>query len=179
VARHQACAFEPLRRLVAGEDEIDRRRHGHRPRGFSRDGAAPGDLPAFRDRGRQRRDLRKRRIAPHQRAEHAMHQPARAAIHQRQDSGDRRMVRRRHGERLDHSDAQREAGLGVVRKPLGGGGVDQRVEVGQAAQRFRRDRVSEGLVVRPLEVPRRNVQRRLQRQSLAQNRVEQAKCGAA
>ena len=89
------------------------------------------------------------------------------------------MVRRRHRQRLDERDAQREARLGVVGQALPGGAVDQGVEIGQTAQRLGGDGVGEGAVVGAVELARRRVQRGFERQALAQHRVEQAQGGAA
>ena len=57
--------------------------------------------------------------------------------------------------------------------------VDQRVEIGQAAQRLGGDGVGEGAVVGAVEVAGGGVERGFERQALAQHRIEQAQGGAA
>jgi hypothetical protein len=75
------------------------------------------------------------------------------------------MVRRAETNGLDQGNAEREACLGIVGQAIARRAVDQRVEIGETAQRFRRDRVGERLVIRPIEVARGRVQRRFERQA--------------
>ena len=56
--------------------------------------------------------------------------------------------------------------------------IDQRVEIGQPAQRLGGDGVGEGAVVGALEVARGGIERAFERQPLAQHRVEQAQRAA-
>ena len=108
-----------------------------------------------------------------------MDEAAGAAVDQRQDGRDGGKRRRAQRQRLDKGDTQREARLGVVGQALARRTVDQGVEVGQAAQRFGGDGMSEGAVVGPGELARGAVERRLEGQALAEDRVEQPQRGAA
>ncbi len=76
-------------------------------------------------------------------------------------------------QRLDERDPKREARLAIVGKPLPGGAVDQIVEIGEAAKRLGGDGESEAAVVVPIEVARGRIERGIERQALAQDRVEQ------
>ena len=75
----------------------------------------------------------------HHRAEHAVDQPARAAVDQRQHGRDGGMGRRAQRQRLDERDAQREARLGVVGQALARwrGRSARRDRAGGAASRRR------------------------------------------
>src|SRR3546814_9822434 len=129
--------------LVGGENQIERRRDGEGPGGGASDGAAPGLFPPFLYEGRQGRDIGQGRLAAHDRAEHAVDKLARTAVDQRKHRRDGGVVRRSHHQRLDESDAQGDARLGVVGQALPGGAVDQRGEIGEAAQRTGGDGRSE------------------------------------
>ena len=104
-----------------------------------------------------------------------MNQAARAAVDQREQGGNRGVRRRAEGEGLDESDPEREARLGIVRQALPRGAVDQLVEIGEAAQRLGRDGEGEAAIVGTIEVARRRIERGVERQALAQDRVEQPK----
>ena len=141
MAGHQADALHFGRRLA---DQVDRRRRDGEARGRGRDLLAPGGAPARSDRARAGsapgapaptcasacRTRRGPAGAGRRRPAAARSRWRHAAAFQRQ--------------RLDERDAEREAGLGVVGQALLGGAVDQRVEIGQAAQRLGGDGVGEG-----------------------------------
>ena len=107
-------------RAGIGKRQVERRRRGNRGRRAAHHLLAPGALPAIaRHRPAVRRISGKRRVRPHQRAEHAVDELARAAIDERQCRRDRGMRRRAERECLDKRDAQRESRLGVIgQRPL-------------------------------------------------------------
>ena len=158
------------RRAGRREGDVERRRHRHRLAGGLDDVAAPGLLPARDHRAGQSGNFGQLDALPHQGAEHAVDELARAAVDQRQNGRDRGVLRRAHRQRLDQRDAQGEARLGVVGQGLLGRAVDQGVEIGEPAQRLGRDRVREGAVVGPVEVARGGVERGFERKPLAQAR---------
>ena len=89
------------------------------------------------------------------------------------------MLRRAHRQRLDERDAQREAGLRVVRQALLRGGIDERVEIREAAQGLGHDRMGKRAVVDALQIARGGVERRFQRKPLAKHGVEEPERRAA
>jgi hypothetical protein len=74
---------------------------------------------------------------------------------------------------LNQRDAQDHARLGVVRQLLARGAVDQRVEIGQMAQRFRHNRVDKGAVGRGQALGGA-MKGQFQRVAPAQHGIEQA-----
>ena len=139
-----------LRLGIVGEAQVERRALGDlAARGFD-DLLAPGRAPsaarplragaAPRCGGRPRAE---------QRAEHAVDQPARAAVDQRQSGRDQRMVGRAEADLLREREAQHHPRLAIVGQALAGRAVDQRVEVGQAAQRLAGDGDAPSAAVRP------------------------------
>ena len=96
-----------------------------------------------------------------------MGEAARPPVEQGQDRGDRRMGRSAERQGLDQGDAQGEARLGVFGQPLGGGAVDQEVEIDQPAERLGRDRMGEGPIVGAVEAAGGGGESRLQRQPFA------------
>ena len=106
-----------------------------------------------------------------------MNQLARAAIDQRQRGRNGCMGRCAERQHLNKGDAQDHARLGIRGQRLAGSAVDQRVEIGEVAQRLGCD----GMDERPVgsgQALRGTMQRQLQRIASAQDRVEQAQGGA-
>ncbi len=138
---------------------------------------APTGQPALLDLGGEIGRIHDREAAAQQGSEHAMDQPARTAVDQRQRGRHDRMVGRAEPDLLRQREPQHHPRLGVVGQVEPGGGVDQHVEVGQAAQRFTDDRR------RQRGVGRRQVARGMggvvHRQSAAKHRIEHGQRGAA
>ena len=106
-----------------------------------------------------------------------MHQPPRAAVDQRQCGRDQRVVGRLETNLLREREPQHHASLRIVWQPLPRGAVDQRVEIGQAAQGLPGDRQRE------CAIGRRQVARggecALQRLSTPKHRVQHLQRGLA
>jgi hypothetical protein len=176
MAGKEALALQ-LRRAVGREAEVERRRIGDRSAGGGDRLRPPRRFPAARHGGRQRRRFGQGRPASHQGAEHAVHQPARAARDQRQRRRDRRMRRRSQPQRLRQRDPQHAPRLGIVGQRPIGRGVDQRIQIGQPPQHFGGDGERQRAIRRERQRPHGIALHRLQRQSLAQHRVHQRQRG--
>ena len=150
-----------------GQRQVERWRGCHCALGRLDPVIAPGGMPPDRHRIGQGRLFGKLVAAAHQRAEHAVDELARAAIDQRQHGRDRGVRRRAERQGLDERDAQRKARLGIIGQPRLGRRIDQRVEIGQAAQYFGGDGMGQRPVVGTLDSRRCAPDRRLQRQALA------------
>ena len=135
-----------LRFRIVGEAEVERRALGDLAARRRDDLLAPRGAPALLDRSGRRGASIAGTPAPEQGAEHAVDQPARAAVDQRQGGRDQRMVGRAEPDLLRQREPQHHPRLAVVGQALAGRAVDQRVEVGQAAQRLAGDRQRERLV---------------------------------
>ena len=106
-----------------------------------------------------------------------MHQPPRAAVDQRQRGRDQRMVRRAEPDLLRERQPQHHPRLAVVGQALARGAVDQRVEIGQPAQRLAGDRDGQRMIGRRQVADR--PARRVERLAAAQHGIEHLQRRAA
>ena len=159
-----------LRGFVVREAEVERRAADDLPAGGFDSFLAPRLPPAHLDRIGQARRLDRLDPAAEQGAEHAVDQPPRAAVDQRQSGGDDRMVGGLQPDLLRQREAKHHACLGIVGQALPGGAVDQRVEVGQPAKRLAADRHREAVV--GARQPADALGGGFERPSAAQHRVE-------
>jgi hypothetical protein len=127
--------------------------------------------------------LRQRGLRAHQRAKYAVDQLTGTAVDQWQRCRDGRVRRRAQAERLNQRDTQHHPRLRVIGQALFRRPVDQRIKIGQAAQRFSRDGMYQcpiGTIGNALTCA---MQRGFQRLAAPQHRIEQAKgstaCGHA
>jgi hypothetical protein len=107
-----------------------------------------------------------------------MDQLARPSLDQRQDRGDRGVMRRAEHQCLHQRDPQRHARLCIVRQRSFGDRIDQRVEIRKPPEDFGGDGMRQS-PVGPVDVTRRGDERLFQRLSPAQHGIEQAQRGAA
>ena len=89
------------------------------------------------------------------------------------------MRRRTERERLDEGDPEGKARLGVIGQAAARSRIDQRVEIGKAAQRLGRDGMGKRAVIAALDPLGGTVERRLERQALTEHCIEQLERGAA
>ena len=89
------------------------------------------------------------------------------------------MWRRAERQRLDQGDTERKTRLGVIRQAAAGRRVDQRIEIGQAAQCFGGDGMGKRAIVAALDPLGGTIERRLERQALTEHCIEQLQRGAA
>ena len=89
------------------------------------------------------------------------------------------MRRRAKGERLDKGDPERKARLGVIGQAAARSRIDQRVEIGKAAQRLGRDGMGKRAIVAALDPLGGAVERGLEWQALTEHCIEQFQRGAA
>ena len=82
------------------------------------------------------------------------------------------MRRRAQRQRLDQRDAQCGPRLGVIGQGLPGRRIDQRVEIGEPAQRFGGDGVRQRPIVAALDPPGRRIERRFDRLPAPQHGIE-------
>ena len=127
----------------------------------------------------QRRRGGQRGFALHQRGEHAMRQPPRAAGKQRQAGRDHRVRRGLEPQPLRQHQPQHRARLGVVGDTLARRAVDQRVEIGEPAQRLVDDRERQCTVGGAVDTAQRSALGLFERLAAPQHRVQQFERRAA
>ncbi len=139
-----------LRRVFQGQ--VGRRLFGQCGAGGFGNGHAPIARPEYIERAGQARRCRQGGRAADQAAEHAMHQPARPAFHQRQRCGHHGVRRRFQLQPAGQSDAQGVAGAGIDGERPRRRAVDQRVQFRQPAQHGQRQQPGQPTILRQRQI---------------------------
>ena len=178
MARKQRYAAQRLRpffgfgRVLAGQ--VGCRFIGERLRCRLRHIRPPLHRPADGEQVGQMRHIGQGCIAAHQIAEHAMHQPARAAFDQRQRGRDSGVLRGAKLQPAGERDAQHHPRPCIIGQRLGGCRIDQRIEIGQPAQHGRRQVARQRPVGTQRDAVERRFERQLERRATAEHRHQQA-----
>jgi hypothetical protein len=161
-----------------GEAEVDRRRRAPALGGGIDDCVPPLLRPARRGGGRESRARGQRPLFLLRARKDRVDEAARPAVDERQRGRNDGVTGGFEQEQLREREAEHCPRFDVVRQRLGGRAVDQRVDVGHPAQRFRHDGDGKGAVGtgKPLCG---GVHRDVERVAAAQNRVDQPQRGAA
>jgi hypothetical protein len=115
---------------------------------------APSGPPTILNRLRETRRIQWRQALAKQGSEDPMHQPPRTTVDQRQSGRDQGVVGSAKPNLLSERQPEHGPRLGIVRQALPSRSIDQRIEIGQAAQRFPGDGGGQGGVGRWEPAPR-------------------------